>query len=204
MTPQLSAAANDNDIDDTGPASLNHVAHHEAGHAIMHLMYGHYIKSASIKEANDRYGKVKAFGPRCSQEADLLCKLAGPVAEMFYIDGDSISEATFSSLHDKAVMEDVFDDPSRRKVSVRKYLDNLELCIEVVGHPDFRSAVNLLAGRLMEHRYLAHKRLVRLSDDKLWNIYNTSRERIAEAKGNRTKIIPKMMMEGLVLERLAA
>jgi len=182
----------------TDPISLEHVAHHEAGHAVMHLMYGHYIKSISIVKNHGRFGIVKIQHERdLPQEADLLCKLAGPVGELFHIDPERISQDTFCDLRDKADLEDVFDDPSRPKVSFKKYHKHLGLCVEVMAEPDFRSAVNLLASRLMDHKYLSRERVIRMKDCELWDVYSTSDARVKHAKNSPTKAISQMIRRSI-------
>jgi hypothetical protein len=176
----------------TEPISLEHVAHHEAGHAVMHLMYGDYIKSISIVRDRRRghFGIVKTCGPDRPQEADLLCKLAGPVGELLYMDPERISRDTFCDLHNKADLEGVFEVG---KVTMNRYFKHLNLCIEVMSQPDFRSAVNLLASRLMEHKYLCHERVIRMKDCELWNVYSTSDTRIKHAKKSPTKAMSQMI-----------
>ena len=179
----------------TDPISLEHVAHHEAGHAVMHLMYGHYIKSISIVKDHGRFGIVKIQYERdLSQEADLLCKLAGPVGELFHIDPERISRDSFCDLHDKADLEGVFDAcEGQSRVTFKKYHKHLGLCVEVMAEPDFRSAVKLLASRLMEHKYLSRERVIRMKDCALWDIYSTSDARVKRAKKSPKKAISQMI-----------
>jgi hypothetical protein len=185
----------------TDPATLEHVAHHEAGHAVMHLMYGHYIKSISIIKDHGRFGMVRIqYKYDLPQEADLLCKLAGPVAELFHIDREKISRDTFYDLYDKADLEGVFDaEDGRPRVTSNKYHKHLALCIEVMAEPDFRNAVNLLASRLVEHKYLGRERVIRQKDYELWDIYSTSAARVKHAKKSPKKAISQMIRQGKTL-----
>ena len=187
------------------PVSLERVAHHEAGHAVMHLMYGDYIKSVSIIPNHRRYGRVVLSDhDLVTEEQAVLCLLSGPVAEVFYEDPDKISKTYFSDLYDMAHAEGIFDAvEGRRKVTTNRYFKHLSLCVEIMGQPDFREAGNLLACRLMKHKYLSHGRVIRLKDDHLWDVYNTSRHRISDAKKTPTKAISQMIRHGRIFAAAA-
>jgi hypothetical protein len=132
----------------------------------MHLMFGDYIKSVSIIQNHRRYGRVVlADHSLVTEEQAVLCLLAGPVAEVFCKHRDRMSEACSAEMYDMAHAEGVFDVvEGRRKVTTRRYFKHLCLCVEIMGQPDFREAVKLLAARLMKHRYLSHERVIRLKD----------------------------------------
>jgi hypothetical protein len=188
---------------DTSPKSLTHVAHHEAGHAVMFLMFGHYIKSISIvpDPRQARFGIVKTSGPKQPRQADVLCSLAGPVAELFYESPDTISADTFDLLFEKAAPEGVFDELSpsgRPRLTIGQCFKSLCMCIEIMGQPDFRDATTLLAERLLRHSYLCHGRVIRQRDVELWEIYSTSAERISQAKLSPNRIARQMFRSACV------
>jgi len=51
------------------------------------------------------------------------------------------------------------------------------------------NAVNLLATRLVEHKYLGRERVMRQKDWELWDIYSTSDARIRHAKKSPKKAL---------------
>jgi hypothetical protein len=188
--------ANDN-VRPIERVSLEQVSHHEAGHAVMHLMYGDYIKSVSVIPNHRRYGRVVLGNHNpVSEEEAVMCLLAGPVAETLYANPDALSEESFFEIYDMAHAEGIFEVvEGRRKITMNRYFKHLSLCVEVMGQPDFREAVNLLAGRLVKHKYLSHERVIRLKDDTLWNVYDTSRRRISDARKTPTKMISQMVRQ---------
>jgi len=183
----------------TQTARLERTAHHEAGHAVMHLMYGRFIESISIIEDRRRghFGIVKTHGLcKPTQEADFLCKMAGPVAALLYRDDQKISQDTFCDLHEKADLEGVFDvEDGRPRVTMNTFIKNTCLCIEVMADSDFRGAVNLLASRLIKHKYLGRERVIRKKDWALWNIYSTSAARVKHAKKTPKRIVTQMIRQ---------
>jgi hypothetical protein len=180
------------------PASPEHVAHHEAGHAIMSLMFGHCIKSISIIKNRHAgfHGLVKTFSGEFCEEEDLLIKLAGPVAELLYSDPLKLSFYSLGELFVKADhLEGVFKQrKGQSKITRVKVRNHANLCIEIMAEPDFRNAVNLLASRLMKHKYLCgHERVLRKKDCELWRIYRTGGIRVKHAKKSPKKATSQMI-----------
>jgi hypothetical protein len=183
-----------------GTTRLERTAHHEAGHAVMHLMYGRFIESISIIEDRRRghFGMVKTHGFRKpTQECNFLCKMAGPVAELLYKDDQKISEDMFFDLYEQADLEGVFDiEDGWPRVTMSYYFKKLSLCVEVMSDSDFRGAINLLASRLIKHKYLSRERVIRQKDWELWEIYSTSKDRVKHAKKSPKKAISQMIRRG--------
>jgi hypothetical protein len=168
---------------------LKRTAHHEAGHAVMHLMFGRYIESISIITDHRRghNGICKTSGlVRPTREADLLCKMAGPVAGILWQGSELSRKAIFSQMWD----EGVFD--VKPEITTGSYYGHIALCFEVMAEPDFRNAVNLLASRLLKHKYLGGDRVIRFKDDVLWSIYDTSKERVRHAKKTPERIVTQI------------
>ncbi len=161
----------------------------------MHLMYGDHIKSISIIENHRRLGRVVLCeNDFVTEENAVLCLLAGPVAEVFYRDPNKLSKTSFYDLYDMAHSEGVFNVvEGRPKITTNKYLKHLSLCVEIMAESDFRSAVKLLASRLMEHKYLSRERVIRMKDCALWDIYSTSDARVKHAKKSPKKAISQMI-----------
>jgi hypothetical protein len=186
-----------------GTARLERTAHHEAGHAVMALMYGHYIKSVSIIEDHRRgtFGITKVLGVgELPQEADLLCMLAGPIAELLHTNQARISLDVWCDLYQSALLEGEFEKrKDRPSVTMNRFFKNACLCVEVMAESDFRGAVNLLASRLVEHKYLSHERVIRQKDWELWDVYSTSDARVKHAKKSPKKAISEMIRLGKTL-----
>jgi hypothetical protein len=175
---------------------LKRTAHHEAGHAVMHLMFGHYINSISIIKDHRRghYGICKASGlVKPTREADLLCKMAGPVANILWQGSELSRKALFSRMWD----EGVFD--VKPEITTGSYYGHIALCFEVMAEPDFRNAVNLLASRLLKHKYLSRDRVIRQKDWELWDIYSTSKDRVRHAKKTPSRVVTQMIGRGKTL-----
>jgi hypothetical protein len=176
---------------------LERIAYHEAGHAVMALMYGYYIKSVSIIEDRRRghFGMVRAIGiGDSSHEADLLCMLAGPIAELLYLGKAEFSFDVLCDLHQSAELEGLFDrQKDRPNVTMNRFVKTASICIEVMADSDFRGAVDLLASRLIKHRYLSHERVIRQKDSALWDIYSTSAARVRHAKRTPSRVVRQMM-----------
>ena len=86
----------------------------------------------------------------------------GPVAALLYEDGQKISQDTFYDLHEEANSERVFDrEDGQARVTMNQFIENTCLCFEVMADLEFHGAVNLLASRLIKHKYLSRERVKR-------------------------------------------
>ena len=74
----------------------------------MHLIFGRYIESISIIKDHRRghNGICKTSGlVKPTREADLLCKMAGPVATLLWQGSELSRKALFSQMWDEGVFD---------------------------------------------------------------------------------------------------